>query len=40
MTAGFDIKDHLINTIEEGIPIYSMEDLETQLPKLGIKQQY
>ncbi|MDO5457326.1 MAG: redox-sensing transcriptional repressor Rex [Atopococcus tabaci] len=37
MTAGFDIKDHLINTIREGIPIYSMEDLETQLPKLGIK---
>lgn len=37
ITAGFDIKDHLINTIREGIPIYSIEDLETQLPKLGIK---
>lgn len=37
ITAGFDIKDHLINTIRKGIPIYSIEDLETQLPKLGIK---
>lgn len=37
ITAGFDIKDHLINTIREGIPIYSIENLETQLSKLGIK---
>lgn len=37
ITAGFDIKEEIINTVHNGIPIYSMDTLETQLPFLGIK---
>lgn len=36
ITAGFDIKEELVNTIYNGIPIYPMDNIKTQLPLLGI----
>lgn len=36
ITAGFDVKEDLINTIEMGVPIFSSEEITSQLPRLGI----
>lgn len=36
ITAGFDVKENLVNTIYNGIPIYPMDNITDQLPLLGI----
>lgn len=37
ITVGFDIREDLTDTVKNGIPIYSMDDIAEQIPHLGIK---